>query len=487
MSAPFGLFQQHISLMHGWVPTTVQALAAAALLVAVTGRRRRWLALAALFGVIAAAAAYWGIASNGLASEPAPRQLWIWVAASGLAVGVVGLGWRGARWWRRAAATVAVPLCLLSTALAVNAWVGYFPTLQNAWGQLTSGPLPDQTSRAAVTAQAAQVQAHHVLPARGSVVPVTISAAASGFKHRGELVYLPPAWFATSPPPKVPTVLMLGGEFNTPADWLRAGDAVTTADAYAAAHHGNAPVMVFADSGGAFNNDTECVNGPRGNVADHLTKDVRPFMSADFGVSTDPANWGIAGWSMGGTCAVNLTTMHPELFSSFVDIAGDAAPNSGTKAQTISRLFGGDAAAYAAWDPVHVITEHGPYQGISAWFAINANTGNLPRNVPAGNVTAPLAYHAGTGRPSDQTTAANTLCALGAANGIQCAVVAQPGKHDWPFAARVFATALPWLAGALHTPGVPAPSLPVAARSAATLPAAGTPNVAGTSTEAAGR
>ena len=119
--------------------------------------------------------------------------------------------------------------------------------------------------------------------------------------------------------------------------------------------------------------------------------------------------------------------------------------------------------------------------------AINANTGNLPRNVPAGNVTAPLAYHAGTGRPSDQTTAANTLCALGAANGIQCAVVAQPGKHDWPFAARVFATALPWLAGALHTPGVPAPSLPVAARSAATLPAAGTPNVAGTSTEAAGR
>ena len=47
MSAPFGLFQQHISLMHGWVPTTVQTLAAAALLVAVTGRRRRWLPLVA--------------------------------------------------------------------------------------------------------------------------------------------------------------------------------------------------------------------------------------------------------------------------------------------------------------------------------------------------------------------------------------------------------------------------------------------------------
>ena len=36
-------------------------------------------------------------------------------------------------------------------------------------------------------------------------------------------VYLPPAWYATNPPPRLPTVMMIGGEFNTPADWLRAG------------------------------------------------------------------------------------------------------------------------------------------------------------------------------------------------------------------------------------------------------------------------
>ena len=66
--------------------------------------------------------------------------------------------------------------------------------------------------------------------------------------------------------------MMIGGEFNTPADWLRAGDAVTTIDKFAAAHGGNAPVFVFVDAGGTFNNDTECVNGPRGNSADHLTR-----------------------------------------------------------------------------------------------------------------------------------------------------------------------------------------------------------------------
>ena len=113
---------------------------------------------------------------------------------------------------------------------------------------------------------------------------------------------------------------------------LRAGNAVNTVDDFAAAHGGNAPVLVFVDSGGGFNNDTECVNGTRGNAADHLT---------NFGVSPDRANWGVVGWSMGGTCAVDLTVMHPDMFSAFEDIAGDLGPNSGTKAQTIASLFGG--------------------------------------------------------------------------------------------------------------------------------------------------
>ena len=116
--------------------------------------------------------------------------------------------------------------------------------------------------------------------------------------------------------------MMIGGEFNTPADWLRAGNAIKTVDDFAAAHRGNAPVLVFVDSGGAFNNDTECVNGTRGNAADHLTKDVPAFMEATYGVSANPANWGIVGWSMGGTCAVDLAVMHPDKFSTFEDIAG---------------------------------------------------------------------------------------------------------------------------------------------------------------------
>jgi S-formylglutathione hydrolase FrmB len=349
----------------------------------------------------------------------------------------------------------------------LNLWVGYFPTVQSAWSQLTSGPLPDQTDQATVTAMAAK----GTRPSHGTVVPVAIPSDGSHFKHRGELVYLPPEWFATTPPPPLPTVMMIGGQFNTPADWTRAGNAIKTIDDFAATHDGKAPVLVFVDSGGAFNNDTECVNGVRGNAADHLTKDVVPFMVSAFGVSSHRSNWGVAGWSMGGTCAVDLTVMHPDLFSAFVDVAGDFFPNAGTRTQTIARLFGGNADAWAAFDPTTVINRHGPYRDVAGWFAISSDASPAPRRdlqlSDSGAIR--LAAREAAANPGNQTAAAYSLCALGRSRGIDCAVVPQPGKHDWPFADRVFAASLPWLAGELGTPGIRRTSLP-----SASAPGAGT-------------
>jgi S-formylglutathione hydrolase FrmB len=458
------LASAHTSLMHGWLPFTAQALTAIVLALAVGRRSRRWrtvwLPAAAAVGAATAYLAHWYIVDRGLSEEPAPAALWLWVALSGAAAAVLVLGWRGARPWRRGATVLAVPLCLLCAALALNLWVGYFPTVQAAWSQLTSGPLPDQTDQASVTAMAAK----RARPPHGSVVPVVIPSDASHFKHRGELVYLPPEWFTSTPPPALPTVMMIGGQFNTPADWTRAGNAVKTIDDFAATHDGKAPVLVFVDSGGAFNNDTECVNGVRGNAADHLTKDVVPFMVSHFGVSPGRANWGVAGWSMGGTCAVDLTVMHPEMFSAFVDVAGDFYPNAGTKTQTIARLFGGNADAWAAFDPTTVISRHGPYADVAGWFAISSDGPPAPRRdlavTDAGAMR--LVSRDAAANPGNQTAAAYSLCSLGRANGIDCAVVPQPGRHDWPFADRAFAAALPWLAGRLGTPGVPRIPLPAA-------------------------
>ena len=317
--------------------------------------------------------------------------------------------------------------------------------------------MPDQTDRITVTA----MQLTGTRPVRGVVVPVTIPAAASKFPHRGELVYLPPAWFASNPAPRLPTVMMIGTDLNTPADWLRAGHAVRIVDEFASTHRGNAPVLVFVDATGAFNNDTECVNGSRGNAADHLTEDVVPYMIANFRVNPDRTHWGILGFSMGGTCAVELALMHPDIFSGFVDIAGDAGPNAGTKAQTIAALFGGDADAYTAFDPTSVITRRGRYCGVYGWFDIPGTPQSRHRSITAAGIGAiALGAHDATANPEGQDFAANSLCTLASAHGIRCAVVAQPGRHDWPYAAHAFAAALPWLAGRLGTPGIPQAPLP---------------------------
>jgi S-formylglutathione hydrolase FrmB len=82
------------------------------------------------------------------------------------------------------------------------------------------------------------------------------------------------------------------------------------------------------------------------------------------------------------------------------------------------------------------MNQHGGFSGVAGWFAINSEA------APA------------------QSSAAYSLCGLGIAHGINCAVVTQSGKHDWTFASTAFATALPWMAGQLRTPGAPPVPLP---------------------------
>jgi S-formylglutathione hydrolase FrmB len=458
-AGPARSLAQAISLTHGWVPTVVQAIAVVILVLAIGWRSSRWRLLwvpvAVLIGVVSAALIYWYVTYQGLVGDPAPPTLWLWLALTGLAAGVLALGWRGDHWWRRGTSALAVLLCALSAALALNLWVGYLPTVHSAWDYLTGAALPGQTDPATV----AQLQRQGGSP-NGTIVTVTIPGDASGFNHRDELVYLPPAWYATTPPPRLPVVMMIGPEIGSPEDWLRSGDAGTTIDKFAAAHGGNAPVLVFVDSSGAFSNDTECVNGIRGNAADHLTNDVVPYMISHFGVSPDPANWGIAGWSSGGTCALTLTLMHPQLFNAFVDIDGQLGPNVGTKRQTIARLFGGDADAWAVFDPRTIIPKHGPYTGISALFYVSDDTPTMYRNGTTASGDPPVDQPDEDADSEQHAAVANYLCDLVSRYGIECSVVAQPGKHGFPSAATMFASAFPWLAGRIGTPGVPAIPLP---------------------------
>lgn len=134
-------------------------------------------------------------------------MLWVWIALTGVAATVLVVGWRTARWWRRAIALTAVPLTVLSGSLMLNQWVGYVRSVQSGWAQLTAGPLPNQADMATVTA--AREERRGPTMTKGKLVPVDIPADASGFRHRKEIVYLPPAWF-DSTRTELPTIMMIG-------------------------------------------------------------------------------------------------------------------------------------------------------------------------------------------------------------------------------------------------------------------------------------
>lgn len=178
----------NVSLLDGWFPWTVQLAAAVALLVAVGWRDRRWrlrrapvalgaaVALTALSGLLTV--------TVGGVTDPLPRALWLWLGAAVLALTVLVLGWRSARWWRRALAPLAALLAVVVSANALNASTGYFPTLDDAIGELSGAPLPQQVSLDQLGSLTGKTST-------GRIVQVDIPDTASGFAHRQELVYLP--------------------------------------------------------------------------------------------------------------------------------------------------------------------------------------------------------------------------------------------------------------------------------------------------------
>lgn len=288
----------NVALTGGWLPFSLQAVTLVIAMIARCGRRWRAaeVAAAVMAAVVLAGAAVLFTGYQGWTSESVSMGTVTWIAMTGGTLAGVAMLWAGARWWRRLMSIVAVPLCVVCAALALNTATSYFPTLQSFWQRVTGTMPPDWIDQPTLNAMVKK----NVRPTRGTVVSIHVPDDRSGFAHRTEFVYLPPAWFAVNPPPRLPVVMMLGAEFSSPPDWSLSADGVRTLDAFAARHRGATPVAVFPDTAGNFSNDTECVNGLRGNAADHLVKEVVPYVISHFGVSDDPSNWGLAGWSSGG-------------------------------------------------------------------------------------------------------------------------------------------------------------------------------------------
>lgn len=278
------------------------------------------------------------------------------------------------------------------------------------------------------------------VPRHGRLLRVDIPGRVSAFPARTALLYLPPA--ALVPRPRqLPVVMLLSGQSVTssPEDLESGGRISETMDAIAAKHHGLAPIVVVPDQLSKGSDNPMCVDGPLGNSFTYLTRDVPSWISSHLRVESGARAWTIAGFSQGGTCALQLGAGQPNEFGNFIDISGQTGPTLGTPATTVAEGFKGSWSAYRAALPATELAQHAPYKNEDAFFAAGQDD----------RVYAPFMA---------------TMSNLARRAGIHTTTWLVPnGKHSWVTASAAIAAGMRWLMPLIGL-GTPDPGFSPAAR-----------------------
>ncbi len=320
-------------------------------------------------------------------------------------------------------------LSVLFIAVLANKSYGYYPTLASLVSHSQSSKDQDQVTILRSNSVTGKNKLDHSIeksftalssmPSQGKVFDVTIPGDKSGFKARNAFIYMPPAGLTVSEL-KLPVVILMAGTPGGPIDWLNGGNLEKTTNDFAAKHKGLAPLVVLVDQNGSQTGDTECVDSSRGKVETYLTIDVPSYLKTHYNVIEQPESWAIGGLSNGGTCGVMLALRHPNVYTNFVDFSGEARLQVGSRAATITTLFGGSEENYLKHDPATILRTH-KFSGIHGWY--------------------------GYGR--DDTKAiqkdAKDLYDLSKASGMDVSIEAIKGTHSFYVWSQVYHDSLPWL------------------------------------------
>lgn len=355
-------------------------------------------------------------------------RMWVAFAFAGLALAVAGIvqGGRG----RRVLGAVLVPVALLVPALGVNVDYAAYPTL-NALVQTNPFPRLHLGSESGVDAVAARPAPTHwtapaTMPTAGRVGTVQIPGTRSGFPARPAVVYLPPAAL-TDDPPTLPVIVSLSGQPGSPSDMFTAGGIAGVLDAYAAAHHGLAPIVVSADQLAVPGHNTMCVDSSIGNAATYVTQDVPAWITAHLRVPTDPRGWGLVGFSQGATCATQFVSGYPDRFGAALAISSELQPVDRSPQNSADEAFGGSLARWRAAAPRALMAANAPYAHTRLWLTAGSTDHEFEQS-------------------------ARRIGAAARRAGIATVVASAPGSgHDWNTVQWSLANELPHEADALLT------------------------------------
>jgi len=359
-----------LSLTTGPVPVIVFSLGVAGLCWLCAGPRR-YLTRVVLFALMGAAAGtvLLFVAAEQLLSwwnASFPRYLYIYSTTGILAVLLVVPRWRLSRGLLAKILTVlSTAAVLLASASAANVAYGQYPTIESlvmrpgeSSGEVpVRKPVPGQDTTPSTEANWTPPSN---MPSEGGVYEVQIPGSGSGYAAGSSLVYLPPAYLGTPHAQNLPVLIALHGQPGEPGDWFTGGQLQQVMDDFAAQHRGLAPVVVIPNlSGGSNSNWSLCLDSKQGRGATYLAEDVPRWVQENLAAGlSGPQQWAAAGYSYGGTCALQLAVNFPDAFPTFIDIAGENEPTvPGGMQSLLDTYFGGDASAFAAQNALDVLKQ----------------------------------------------------------------------------------------------------------------------------------
>jgi S-formylglutathione hydrolase FrmB len=368
--------------------------------------------------------------------DPLPFRVLFWSGFGVLGVAMGGAQAVPANWRRRLAIVLAILLVIVLSAVKINAFYGYRPTLRAALGisaekEVDFASLAGTKPRAVTAPDRPLSQSWRPpvdMPRAGQLTRVTIPGTRSGFRARPASVYLPPAYLASSRP-LLPVLVLIAGQPGGPQDWLVAGTLAKVMDAFANAHAGLAPIVVVPDATGSTLANPMCLDSRLGNVESYLADDVPGWVRNNLQIDPDTRHWAIGGFSYGGTCSLQLAVRRARTYPTFLDISGQREPTLGSRTQTVQAAFGGDDSRFRAVNPLDILLDE-KFRSSAGIVAVGADDRDY-------------------GPQAEQVTAATRNA------GIAIQLVRLPGGHSWTIAASALRAALPWLGargGLIPTP-----------------------------------
>jgi len=252
-------------------------------------------------------------------------------------------GRTGPRSRRRRAWTVtawSVPTALLvvvSLALGVNAWVGYFPSTGALirWVDdkvrkpvATNDKIAIDAEKASKAGASAPPKERVTSADRGYAYLTSVPSTTRGVSARGAWVYLPPDYDKPGNTERYPVIYTLHGAPGSAADWFAGGRLDYYLDVLIAQKRIPPVIVVSPDlNPGSERLDSEPLDLPGGpQLESFVTKDVVGWADASLRTRPDARDRITAGMSAGGLGALVYALHSPDVFGGTISLMPYAKP-----------------------------------------------------------------------------------------------------------------------------------------------------------------